>query len=276
MDKEVFLLLLLGHLLADFPFQGNSIIDERHNEKEEIRFKGNLKHSGIHLITYFVLLLLFNYISLLTICIIIPISFVHFLIDIFKSELSLKNNLKKYTVLIFLCDQSIHIFFIIFLACFFVPISPVPDSSIFKQIYIFIGSCTYSQKLLIACVLMIAGLWGTGIFANILIQYLEWNFKRKDNNGTIIKEDEGSYNKELGFIIGILERLFIIFVIIFKMPSWIAFAEGLKAIARFKEFDKGWFVQIFIIGSFFSLVIAIVVGIAISGLNLFPWITGSL
>lgn len=284
MDYNILLLLLLGHLLADFPLQGTSIASDRYHEKKSIRLKGNRNHTGIHLLTYFVLLLLFNYVTPQTMWIIILLSFIHFLIDILKTQLTFEEWFKKRNILLFVCDQLLH-YISIFLIAYNTGLNSIMVDNIGvipEQIYEFIGSSTYFQKILITGCLLVAGLWGAGIFINIFINYLELNFNNKDEDkdkeikvSDTEKKDDKKYNKELGLIIGIVERLFIICVIVFKMPSLIAFGMGLKSVARFKEFDKDWFVQIFILGSFLSFISAIIVGIAIRELNIFPWITGS-
>lgn len=280
MNYNVLLLLLFGHLLADFPFQISYIVNMRRHDNRRKRLKGNSIHAGIHLITYLLLLFLFNYITIQSLGFVVLLSFTHLLVDLFKSRLVIEYKLEKYNVLIFICDQLFHYFLIIVIA-YFISVRSFSFRSIFeiqKQALIFMSTITFNQSLLLACCLLAAGLWGTGIFIKIFIEYLEFapyekivNIGKSNIENTAVKK----YNADVSYIIGILERLFIICAIVFKIPSGIALAIGLKSIARFKEFDDDWFVKIFIIGSFISIISAIVVGIIIRELNIFPGLTVS-
>lgn len=68
------------------------------------------------------------------------------------------------------------------------------------------------------------------------------------------KKDEDEYNR--GKYIGILERTFIYFLIIFQQYTAIGILLGLKTFARFKELDKRDFAEYFLIGSMLSILTA--------------------
>jgi len=68
------------------------------------------------------------------------------------------------------------------------------------------------------------------------------------------KKDEEEYNR--GKYIGILERTFIYFLIIFQQYTAIGILLGLKTFARFKELDKRDFAEYFLIGSLLSILTA--------------------
>ncbi len=63
---------------------------------------------------------------------------------------------------------------------------------------------------------------------------------------------------ERGKWIGILERTFIYFLIIFDQIGAIALIVALKSLARFNELNKRTFAEYFLIGSFLSLLVAAV------------------
>lgn len=69
------------------------------------------------------------------------------------------------------------------------------------------------------------------------------------------KKDEDEYNR--GKYIGILERTFIYFLIIFQQYTAIGILLGLKTFARFKELDKRDFAEYFLIGSLLSILTAL-------------------
>jgi len=69
------------------------------------------------------------------------------------------------------------------------------------------------------------------------------------------KKDEDEYNR--GKYIGILERTFIYFLIIFQQYTAIGILLGLKTFARFKELDKRDFAEYFLIGSMLSILTAL-------------------
>ena len=69
------------------------------------------------------------------------------------------------------------------------------------------------------------------------------------------EKDEEEYNR--GKYIGILERTFIYFLLIFQQYTAIGIVLGLKSFARFKELDKRGFAEYFLIGSMLSILTAL-------------------
>jgi len=127
---------------------------------------------------------------------------------------------------------------------------------------------TYQQKILLALILLVVGLWGIGIFIRIFFNYLQFKpYKKLINSGfqiSHIKNEAGA--QDGGLYIGIFERLLIICSIVFLKPEIIGFVLTTKSIARFKKFDDDAFVEKFIIGSFISFISAILIGILIKSL----------
>ncbi len=71
----------------------------------------------------------------------------------------------------------------------------------------------------------------------------------------IHEKDEDEYNR--GKYIGILERTFIYFLVIFNQYTAIGILLGLKTFARFKELDNRDFAEYFLIGSMLSILTAV-------------------
>lgn len=91
------------------------------------------------------------------------------------------------------------------------------------------------------------------------------------NENTDTQESEKKDGAEKGgFIIGLLERLFILIAFSINAPSMIGFVLTAKSLARFKKLDNSTFAEYFIIGTFISFIFAIVGGILIRSLNLIP------
>ena len=78
---------------------------------------------------------------------------------------------------------------------------------------------------------------------------------KKEKVEEINEKDEEEYNR--GKYIGILERTFIYFLVIFQQYTAIGFVLGLKSFARYKDLDKRGFAEYFIIGSMLSILTAI-------------------
>lgn len=111
-------------------------------------------------------------------------------------------------------------------------------------------------------VLLFIALWGVGVLIKILFKGMD--LKEYEKAIKLKPELKAPYRDEGaddgGFLIGILERMFIIASIIFNMPLVIGFVLTTKSIARLKKFDNDRFVEMFIIGSMISFISAIVIG----------------
>ena len=81
-----------------------------------------------------------------------------------------------------------------------------------------------------------------------------------DNEVIINNAIRNSGAKNGGFIIGILERTFILVIMILNQPSIIGFVLAVKSVARFKKLEDENFAEYFIIGTFISFIIAIIGG----------------
>ncbi len=70
------------------------------------------------------------------------------------------------------------------------------------------------------------------------------------------KRDQREY--DLGRIIGMLERIFLYFLIIWQQIGAIAILIALKSLARYKELEDKHFAEYFLIGSLLSILTAVV------------------
>ena len=82
--------------------------------------------------------------------------------------------------------------------------------------------------------------------------------KKKDKPG---QRDKEEYDR--GKLIGLLERTFLYFLIIFNQIGAIAVIIALKSLARFKELEDKNFAEYFLIGSLLSVLVAVIPAVII-------------
>lgn len=279
MHLSIVLLLIISHLICDFIFQGQYILNMRFSKKVKDNLIGNVIHSFIH---FFVMLFIFimysssyksikfNYIYYFEI--LFCIAFLHFVTDETKTFIvKLKPSFEN-SILLFIADQLIHILMIVLF------ISNLKIQKISKILFNIISNYPYSisvlDKWLITSIIFLSCTWGAGIFIRKYIQTINIKVYRKliDKKFVIIKKskdvDMGSQNG--GFIIGILERIFILLVMAIGQPQMVGFVLTAKSIARFKKMDDSSFAEYFIIGTFISFILAIAGGIIIRTLQVIP------
>ncbi|MEL7567062.1 MAG: DUF3307 domain-containing protein [Dehalobacterium sp.] len=254
--------LILAHVAADFLFQWEKIIKYRFDARRQKRLWGNALHSGTYLIATF--FITFPWISTAVFWTVIFAACIHFLIDTIKSEIIKFKPKTRDSIGLFLGDQFVHLVSLLFLWVVLLK-GDMQDLFIYFRRYT-MGTDIPSEKIILAGLLFIVGLWGVGHFIKIYncrLHYL--TSKRKNEADKVIKFDieseleNGVYTG--GFIIGLLERTFIMIAIVFGLPNeTIGFALATKSIARFKKFDDDRFVEYFIIGTLISYISAIIIG----------------
>lgn len=258
----MFLLLLLGHFIADFILQTNTIANKRCSSEKVQALKWNIIHSSVHLAVYAVLLVIFKQCSLMAFCIITALSIIHFAVDLLKSFLISIKPFTRYSIAYFLFDQALHIASIYFLTY------GININGLSK-----ISEPAFEIKVILTLLLLVIGLWVTGIFISKLYDYIAYgSYKKCINSGIIIKtnaQKKDSLSPDISFMIGLLERLLVICSIVIGLQDVIGFVLATKSIARFKEFDDRKFVINFIIGSFISFLSAIIIGVAIRSIGVF-------
>ncbi|MGG7177653.1 DUF3307 domain-containing protein [Clostridium paraputrificum] len=256
------LIALISHMFCDFIFQNKKIAEGRFpeggltNKNKYKLFKANAIHSFIHIVGIYLGLVLVNFFADLSLNYrlfsIIVIGILHFIIDSIKSIFTLLNNSIRSNIWIFIIDQLLHYICIIIVFASG-NWSSIPDK-------IFLGASTFPSYfsshniVLIVILVILISTYGTAYFSRTLLNSLGSN----SNDNSI----QGATNG--GFIIGILERLFIMLGIIIKQPAIIVFVLTLKSIARYNKFKEDNFVEYFIIGTFLSLIVGILGGLIIS------------
>lgn len=279
MDFRIFLLLFFSHLLCDFIFQKKSILNMRFSKDLKKGLVGNALHSCMHF--FLMLFLLSLYYSLdkplkLNILVCFKISFytafMHFIIDEVKSlAIKFKASLEN-DIALFIIDQVLHVIVIVIVA------SSLSINVFLKEVFIIIN--TYPNDIniidrwLVLSIIFLLCTWVSGVFIRKYISNVNLKaYSKLIDNGFIVSNkiretDIGA--RDGGFIIGILERTFILLVMAIGQPQMIGFVLTAKSIARFKKLDDSSFAEYFIIGTFISFITAIAGGIIIKGLNIIP------
>ncbi|WP_286905315.1 DUF3307 domain-containing protein [Clostridium sp. UBA1652] len=267
MDFSFALLLINIHLVFDFIFQGKSIIElrfpQKYNKESIVKsIKGNLRHVLKHLFGSLIIVGVFCKLNGQGVPIIeiIAITVTHFIIDESKSILIMKKIFLQEDVWIFLMDQILHLL-AIYLICF------IGDFNSLMLIANY--NLSYLDKILLIILIAIVTTFATGIFIKILMKSLENNpYKKLIKKNVYLPSEKKNLSgaRNGGFIIGILERSFILIIMIINQPSMIGFVLATKSIARFKKLEDESFAEYFIIGSFTSFIIAILGGYLISNL----------
>lgn len=277
MDLNYILILLIIHFICDFLIQNNYIVSLRLQNPpfNKLKIHKSLLGNLYHTLQHFALNLILFYIISMIIGqpipykLIILISLSHFIIDQCKSIFILKKPYYKESLAVFIIDQLLHIFFILFLSfkC------NLDTNIILRKFYDFPTNLLVNEKILITILIIIICTWVASIFIKFFINSLNNNLYKnlkKVNFQLSKKNSNESGAKNGGFIIGVLERLFIILVISINQPSMIGFVLTAKSIARFKKLEEESFAEYFIIGTFISFIIGILGGIIILKLEIIP------
>ena len=110
-----------------------------------------------------------------------------------------------------------------------------------------------SANTLVTYLLIFIGFLFTQKEATIVIRLIlqRWRAVPKRDNR---KKDQREY--ELGRVIGLLERTFLYFLIIWNQVGAIAILIALKSLARFKDLEDRTFAEYFLVGSLLSILTA--------------------
>lgn len=270
------IILLISHLLSDFILQTEKIVKEKSN----MQISGYFWH-GIGLIGTSLPILLFLKLSsigpvFVSICLIIPI---HLAFDFGKEKLQNKlatatdadidtiSKNRYYNVVIFICDQLLHILAIImitnailnseiiefnFLNDYFINLVPIKGGLSYFDIKIIfiIGYIAFSGAYLIPLLFEV-------IYAKVPNYGVILNDKLKED----LKEAEYGFIDEVktGKWIGILERILITIFLYTNQLATIGFIVAIKSLARFKMMDNKIFSEYYLLGTFISIVYTFIV-----------------
>jgi hypothetical protein len=233
---ELFIKLILAHLIGDFVIQPKKWVDSK--EEKKIKSKYLYAHIFVHLIALMVLLQ-FSSIYLFGMFLII---LSHFLIDVFKLYANEKfpNQQRK----LFFLDQFLHLSMIFLVIKYY-----FPESDFFAFVY--------TPKVLLLLVFLVFSTFAANIIMSVTLS--KWQLKTSADG----EQMEGSL-ENAGMYIGILERLFIFCLVVLNQPLGVGLLITAKSVFRYNDLTRAKdrkLTEYVLIGSMLSFGLAILSGI---------------
>ncbi len=284
------LILILAHLLADFPFQTDYMIKDKNKQKTL------LIHILIHYVTSMVLVVITavflkvnSEVYLKLFVSIAIITLLHYMVDFFKEKLTLKSKKIRSSyyqsilkAIIYIFDQIVHFALIII-------VSQISFQEEFNVLNKIINLLTMQNEMklnlytqiIMTFIVILLNTYFIGYLLGILLipfkpssfitetitestlevafsneKYKDDQIHKTQQKVTFIKDSP----IKAGMWIGILERNIIIVLCLMNSISSIGFLIAMKALTRFKQFEDKTFAEYYLIGSMFSIVFAIING----------------
>jgi hypothetical protein len=240
-----FLVLLLAHLLADFPFQTDWIAARKGSSPSAM-----LAHIAVHYVTAWGCLLFFLhsfFFSVFSQLVVAAYISLHLAIDVLKHRL-VERGIVPNGGAIFLLDQVAHVATAAGAAIFLsrgrlsellAAISPSPKTK---------------SYVLAAAIVYISVIFGGGYLIRILTKGLARN--------TITHNPDQL--KNAGLYIGWIERFLVLTAVAVQSPALVGLILTGKSIARFPELKEPRFAEYFLIGTLLSISFAVAGGLVLA------------
>ncbi len=242
---NLFLLLVLSHLIADYVLQTKTIVDQ----KSEMKIAYFLLHGLIvFLITY---LLIFNYGIFFALKISLVLSASHIVLDLLKEKFNNIFNLDKLRLITFLTDQALHILIIVVSWSSFRDYASLPVLNMdIKEPYNYLlrWFTISSEDFLFVLIFYIFVIFAGSVFLDL--------FMRLPN----VDHFEGENTKSSKYI-GIVERGLILTLVTFGSISSVALIFAAKSLARFNKMSDKDFAEYYLLGTLTSVSIALAAGL---------------
>lgn len=244
MYKETILLLLIGHVLADYYFQTDNSVNNQ-------TLKVVLKHCLIYAVTMLVVILPLFSIEMVIAALIISLT--HLIIDAAKFKLKQRKKLTYIqTVTVYIVDQLLHISIILssilYLFMSNANIKYIYSVSAFMekiQALVEIDNIDILSWLLILLLIYKPA----SITIRIVLDYFEPDHKKEQDLGI----------KNAGALIGLFERLIIVMMLYVGQYSAIGFVLTAKSIARYNRISEDpQFAEYYLLGTLLSSLIIII------------------
>jgi hypothetical protein len=297
---KIFALLFLAHLLADFVFQSDSLVNQKsENARGRVLInKSNLKHCLHLLVTSLVVLLVFGEVNVTTFFLALLVTFSHYFIDLLKlhlqkiiqkAETQKKRKKDLERIGLFLMDQAFHILLIYFITLGFKAvigpglIIPYILSLANQEIQLTLADKIIMVAIAGVCLTFVSGRL-IGIFLAPFKVPLSEKSSRKELSDSVpstqqINKPTGSGTNEtqpglvsekqilgedktvrFGIYVGILERILIAIFMSLELYVGLGLLGTFKTIARFKQLEDKDFAEYYILGTLLSLLMGIIFG----------------
>ena len=259
MFLQFVILLIFAHMLADYVFQWQSLVDRKKEEKNGAFV--------VHVAIVFCLAMVvtFSWFSWIWFILIFLLSVLHLLQDVVKVKL--QNKRPKWTFQLEIFDLLLHLFMIITISIvFFQMLSHYELSKLLSSINtdkIIIKIAIYGSAL----AFIIKG--GTSLVRALLDQIGKAppkhskmiGFVAQNNSESEGEPGESEYN--VGKIIGNLERILLFVFVVLGNYAAIGFVIAAKSVARFKDLEDHNFAEYYLVGTLASTLIAIAAGLCV-------------
>jgi hypothetical protein len=259
---DLFLLILLAHLLGDFIFQDDEMAQKKNGDKEPRDVKALLSHATIHFLlnvgAFAILLYGLQQFYKLWFLIVTVLTISHLFIDWIKPYwkcIGIKNN-----ALIFAIDQGIHVTLICLIS------NRISNTSIISALKCLKYAGMF-QMLIFVIIILILLTTFSNIFIRCFLEPIKGSVQKKstpegDNPEESVPEAYVS-DKDIrrGRYIGDLERILTFMAICANAYTVLIGIFGTKTAMRFKEFDNRDFAEYYFIGTSLSALFAIAIGL---------------
>ncbi|QDR79934.1 DUF3307 domain-containing protein [Sporomusa termitida] len=281
MDVYIVLaLMLLSHVITDFVLQTDRIA-----EGKRTNYKIMDSHVGCYLLTNLILLAPYLSFANYLWCLIIGLTFAHWLIDVQKVEYDQGHNSNGLAS--FFLDQFVHISLI---GLSYPLLRDIQPTELFTALARFFSAHypvfdLLTKQAICVYILILSGYLfnfkgATIITKMVLDKYLhlkapaKFSVNQPADSRTAVAEAAASHlpaanAKNAGETIGNLERLIIVTMVIQQNYPAIGLVFAAKTIARYKQLEEKNFAEYFLIGTFTSLAVALFIGEAIVALQAF-------
>lgn len=251
--KVSLMMLIISHLLADFFFQSNSLVEKKSN---------NIKYLLIHAVIYLVLILLpcmlyGKAFQIISICVVVGTT--HFIVDFLKIKTCKNFKTDKASFWIFIVDQLIH-FGVLFIASFFLTDFNIIGNFFIEQ-YSFAEAIIGIdfQRFLLHCAIFLIMFSPSGVFIKLFLMSLPKEKAQTDkpNESKDLKIEKSTI--QAGSVIGYLERVIILVLGLLGQYASIGLVLTAKSIARYNRIsNEPDFAERYLVGTLLSLFIAII------------------
>lgn len=237
--------LLLGHLLTDFVFQTNALVQQ----KKSGRAAGYVKHGVIYfacaavLTGFFVPAIAYSW---RFVAVVLGLTLLHLAIDGSKIRLARRTPLAEGTAA-FVVDQVMHFVTIVVAACWIARVEPAGI-----LLHGLNRMQTPSNRVLLALVVYVGVIFGGGYLIRFVTRPLLKHLQLGESRAEL---------SNAGMYIGWLERFLVMTALFLHSPATAGLILAAKSIARYPEFKREQFAEYFLIGTLLSISAATVGGV---------------
>ena len=241
------LALYLGHLLTDFVFQSERLVEQKR--------RGKLSAYGLHGLILFLssaaiagFVLRGSLFAPRTYAVIAALTIIHLLIDLAKMQLAARysscDGARAY-----LADQFLHFLTIVIAGWLLPPAVPFHELTVLFQ-----DARAIPNRFLVVPVIYAAVIFGGGYLIRSLVSALAAGVKSHSS------EKSSEQLQNAGLYIGWLERFLVVTALLVQSPATVGLILTAKSIARYPEFKSERFAEYFLIGTLLSISMAVIGG----------------